>query len=176
MDFAAIARPIQAFLAGRDAPVALIGALALHCHGVSRATADLDLLTVQSAREDLVAFLEERGFETLHASNGYSNHLSSGAPRQRVDVVYVDAGTARQVFAGAFLSSAIHGLEILVPRAEHLIAMKVRAMKNDPDRRLQDLADIQALMRARDLDRAEIRAYFERDSLEPLYDQLEATL
>ncbi|HVS13746.1 MAG TPA: nucleotidyl transferase AbiEii/AbiGii toxin family protein [Thermoanaerobaculia bacterium] len=176
MDFAAVAPPIQAFLAERDAPVALVGALALQCHGVARATADLDLLTVQSVREELVAFLEACGYETLHVSTGYSNHLAKGEGKQRVDIVYVDAATARQLFAGAVTRDALPGLEIAVPRAEHLIAMKVRAMSNDPSRRFQDLADVQALMRTTDLDRAEVRAYFEREELGTLYDQIEESL
>jgi len=176
VDFAAVARSIQAFLAARDAPVALIGALALQCHGVSRATADLDLLTVQSVREELVAFLEGSGYETLHVSTGYSNHLASGEESRRVDVVYVDPATGRQVFDGAVVREALPGLEIAVPRAEHLVAMKVRAIKNDPTRRFQDLADVQALMRGADLDRAEVRGYFDREGLESLDDEIEASL
>jgi hypothetical protein len=38
------------------------------------------------------------------------------------------------------------GTTLLVPRPEHLAAMKVQAMKNDPSRTFQDLADIQALL------------------------------
>jgi hypothetical protein len=123
-----------------------------------------------------VAFLEASGYETLHVSTGYSNHLAKGAGRQRVDLVYVDAATARRLFDGAVVREALPGLEIAVPRAEHLIAMKVRAMSNDPNRRFQDLADVQALMRAAELDRAEVRAYFEREELGPLYDQIEESL
>jgi len=39
------------------------------------------------------------------------------------------------------------------PRAENLVAMKVLAAKNGPTRRLQELADVEALRRARNASR-----------------------
>ena len=59
-----------------------------------------------------------------------------------------------------------------VPRAEHLVAMKVHAMRNDPSRTLQEMADIQFLMRRPGVDDAEIRAYFERAGLEDRYHEI----
>jgi hypothetical protein len=49
----------------------------------------------------------------------------------------------------------------LVPKPEHLAAMKVHAMSNDPSRVFQDMADIQFLMKLPGVDREEIRRYFE---------------
>jgi len=63
-----------------------------------------------------------------------------------------------------------------VPRAEHLAAMKVQAMRNDPSRLMQDLADVQYLLRLPGTDRAEVRGYFEKAGLAEWYDKLVATL
>jgi hypothetical protein len=63
-----------------------------------------------------------------------------------------------------------------VPRAEHLAAMKVQAMRNDPSRLLQDLADVQYLLRLAGTDRDEVRSYFDRAGLREWYDKLVVTL
>jgi hypothetical protein len=70
--------------------VAVIGGLGLVGHGVTRATVDLDLVTEAAAQDHLVAFLESQGYETLHRSAGYSNHLHENPERGRVDFVYLD--------------------------------------------------------------------------------------
>jgi hypothetical protein len=63
-----------------------------------------------------------------------------------------------------------------VPRPEHLVAMKVQSMKNDPSRALQDMADVQALLRLPDVDQAEARAYFDRAGLLEEYDAIRRRL
>ena len=176
MRFVEVAREIRSFLEQRDAPVALVGALALAAYGVARATRDLDLLTLRSVQPELVSFLESLGYETLHVSSGYSNHLHADAGRGRVDVVYVDPATAEQIFGAVEEREVLAGLTFAVPRPEHLIAMKARAIRNDARRRLQDMADVQSLLRATDLDRSEARGYFEALGLGPLFDEIEAGL
>jgi hypothetical protein len=171
VDFAAALRLVVETLEQRSVPVAVVGGLALHAFGVGRATIDVDVVTLRKAQEGLIAFLESRGYETLHRSTGYSNHLSS-EPHGRIDVVYVDEATAARLFAGATRREILPGVFALVPRAEHLIAMKVRAMANDPRRRIQDLADIQRLLELPEVDRAEARGYFERLGLEHWYDEI----
>ena len=64
----------------------------------------------------------------------------------RVDLIYVDGVTADRLFEGAEKSFRLGGHELSVPRAEHLAAMKVHAMKNDPGRALQEMADIRFLL------------------------------
>ena len=85
VDFVEVGRKLRSFLEGLNAPVAVVGALALGAHGVARATRDLDLLTVRAVQAALVSFLESLGYETLHVSPGYSTHLHADAARGRVD-------------------------------------------------------------------------------------------
>ena len=127
-------------------PYALVGGLGLHAYGNSRATFDLDLVTRSEAQEPLVGALEELGYETVHRSAGYSNHSHSDPEWGDIDVVYVDAATARQLFPACARTLKLGDREVPVPSAEHLIAMKVQALRNDPSRELQDLADIQYLL------------------------------
>jgi hypothetical protein len=176
MDFAAVYQLVADFLIGRGAPVAVVGGLALHGHGVSRATLDLDLVCEAEIQEALVGFLEAQGYETLHRSAGFSNHLHGSPDRGRLDIVYVDQATARPLFAGSRPLLKLGDHKALVPRAEHLAAMKVQAIKNDPRRELQDLADVQALLRLPGVDAAEVRGYFERAGLLEKYDAIQRSL
>jgi hypothetical protein len=176
MDFARVYGMVAAFLEERGARVAVIGGLGLHGHGVTRATVDLDLVAEAAVQDALVAFLESHGYETLYRSAGYSNHVHTVDGLGRVDLVYVDPETAETLFSGCAPRLELGSRVALVPRAEHLAAMKVEAMKNDESRELQDLADIQALLRIPGVDAPEVRGYFQRAGLLDRYDAIERTL
>lgn len=172
MDFRRNLVDIGAFLDESGHPWALVGALALSAYGIARTTVDLDLLTETEAQETLVAFLAELGYETLHRSRGYSNHLHPDAGRGRVDVLYVGRDTRERLFASARRLPGPEGTEILVPKPEHLVAMKVQAMKNDPSRTFQDLADIRQLLTLPGINPEEVRGYFEKHDLSHRYEEI----
>lgn len=157
-------------------PHAVVGALGLHAYGHSRATFDLDLVTVQAAQSPLVEALQALGYETLHVSPGYSNHQHPDPDWGGLDVIYVDEATAGLLFPRCSRRLKLGSREAPVPRAEHLVAMKVRAMRNDPARLVQDLADVQHLLRLPETDRAEVRGYFEKAGMLDWYDRLIATI
>ncbi len=161
MELAVVVGEVRGFLDREEIPFAIVEALALHTYGYSRATNDVDLLVGIEAQDRLITFLEERGFETLHRSGGYSNHLHADPALGRLDVIYVDADTRGKILAEARLAS-LGGMSVVVPKPEHLAAMKIHAMKNDPSRAFQELADIQFLMKLPGVDREEIRAYFDK--------------
>jgi len=165
VDFARELDVVQAFLAGERFRVAVIGGVALAAYGHPRMTLDLDVVTEAAAQEALVAFMQSQGFETLHRSSGYSNHRHADRTRGRVDFMYVRDATADKLFASARELPGPGGRSILVPKPEHLIAMKVQAMKDAPDRTWQDLVDIGHLFRLDGVNRDEVRQYFERAGL-----------
>ncbi|MEP6471505.1 MAG: hypothetical protein ABJC28_05780 [Acidobacteriota bacterium] len=176
MDFARVIDLVSGFFDREKFPFAVIGAFGLHAYGLTRATTDVDFVTESTARPSLVRFLEENGYETLYASEGYSNHLHPDPALGRVDLVYVSGGTAQELFGAADSDRLIAGRRVPVPRPEHLAAMKVHAIRNDPNRRYQELADIRFLMELPGVDRAQIRGYFISSGLEKLYEELERTL
>ena len=90
-------------------------------------TLDIDFVVDAGAREDLIEFMEAEGYQTLHRSHGYSNHLSSNQELGRVDFVYVQGETRRLLFSEARLLAGPGGLELPVATPEHLIAMKITA-------------------------------------------------
>jgi hypothetical protein len=152
---------IGAFLKDAGFPFAVVGGVALAGYGHPRMTLDLDVITDADAQDALVAFMESRGFTTLHRSSGYSNHLHANRAHGRVDFVFVRGETARRLFDGVRTVPGPGGRVISVPRPEHLIAMKVQAMKDAPERTWQELVDIGYLMTLEGVDRTEIRGYFE---------------
>ena len=172
MELAKVLRRIAGHLDSEGRPFALVGAMALAVLGMPRATLDLDLVVPHAAQDDLILFMEGLGYETLHRSSGYSNHLHPDESFGRVDFVYVRGQTQRRLFAEATERPGPGGLLVKVPRPEHLAAMKVLAMKNDPERRLQDLADVQRLLRLPGVDREEVRDQFTRHGLEEDWDEL----
>ncbi len=165
MQFEKVLSQVASFLEGRGFRVGVVGALGLHAYGLTRATADLDLVVERKAQPALLGLLDSLGYERLNVSDGYSNHLHALPSLGRLDLIYVDGSTADTLFAEARQVQLFPGLDAWVPRSEHLAAMKVPAMKNDPARTLQEMADIQFLLGLENVDEGAIRAQLERHGL-----------
>ena len=171
MDFGKVLNIITEFLDEGGFRYSLVGAFALSACGLSRATQDLDFAVEARAQDKLVSFLESLGYETLYRSQGYSNHIHALPDLGRVDFVYVFEPTATSFFDNSN-SVDFLGRNIMIPSPEHLAAMKVVAMKNDPCRTFRELADIQFLLTLPGVSRDEIRRHFEHHNLLERFDEL----
>lgn len=154
-------------------PYALIGGVALAAYGRPRTTLDLDFLVDASAQDDLIRFMEAEGYETLHRSAGFSNHLAADERRGRVDFVYVRGTTRDRVFAEARHLVGPGGRTVPVASPEHLVALKLASIEQDPGRTYQDLADIRFLMQTTDLDLEAVRRQFEKHGMKERFDELD---
>lgn len=175
MDFGGAIDRVAIVLAGGGWRWALAGGVALAAYGHARLTLDVDIVTERPAQPALIAALEADGYRTLYASSGFSNHRHDDPGRGRIDLIYVDAGTAETLFADTRELPGPNGRMITVPRPEHLIAMKVQAIKNAPERTWQDMADIGFLLALPGIDRDEARRHFERAGLLERWHDLERT-
>ncbi len=175
MEFTKVLSAVTRFLDEHGFPYALAGAFALAAYGLSRATEDIDFVVDARAQQGLIAFLESLGYETVYSSGGYSNHVHSLRAMGRVDCIYVDGPTATQLFEGAKVVP-IAGRSLRVPRPEHLAAMKILAIKNDPTRAFQEMADLQHILGLPGVNVNEIRGYFERYGLLEKFDELRRIL
>jgi hypothetical protein len=164
---------VTRFLSERGIRHGIAGAMALHAHGLTRATQDIDLVVEESAREALLTHLASLGYELLQSSEGFSNHLHPDRRWGRLDFIYVDPQTTDVLFKGAQALEIFPSARILVPKPEHLIAMKVQAIKSDPRRTLQDLADIQALLTLPGVDEERVRGYFLKHGLVARFEELQ---
>jgi len=171
MDVARVLEIVRPFFEARREPYALVGGLALLAYGAPRATFDVDLLALRSTRDELVRFLEAKGFVTLSVQPGFSSHQHGDAALGRVDLIYVSGSTADAVFAGCARKAIGAALDVPVPRPEHLVAMKVQAFAKDQTR-YSDLADLQYLLALPGLDRDEVRGYFEAAGLADYLERL----
>jgi hypothetical protein len=172
MDFVGVLDRIDAFLSSHGWRFALVGGVALAVYGNPRLTLDLDIVTEGKAQEALVAWMETAGYSTLYRSTGFSNHQHANATHGRVDFIYVREETASKLFAGVAIVPGPGGRPVPLPRKEHLIAMKVQAMKNDPARTWQELADIGYLLRLDGTNREEAREYFVKAGLSEKWEEL----
>jgi predicted nucleotidyltransferase len=144
----------------RATPHALIGAAAMAVHGVSRATADVDLLTVDGTvlRSDLWSPLQARGLQ-VRVNRGDSDDPLGGTVRmtdgtQTVDVVVGRHAWQRDILAAA-ITSSVDGVDVPVARASDLILLKLHA--GGP----KDAWDVRSLLEA-SRDPAALRAEVER--------------
>jgi hypothetical protein len=176
LNFQFVLGVVSAFLEEHGYRYAIIGGVALAAYGLPRTTVDADLVVDAVAQEDLIRFLESRGYETLNRSPGYSNHAHSDPDWGRLDFVYVAGETSDKLFTSCRRLPGPGGGEVPVPKPEHLAALKVLAMRNDPSRTLQEMVDIRFLLTLPGVDRREVRGYFERHGLEGRMDELERTL
>ncbi len=172
MDFGTVLGVISGFLDEKGYRYAVIGGVALAAYGLPRNTVDLDLVVDSSAQDDLIRFLESLGYQTLHRSSGYSNHRHPDLNWGRVDFVYVEGETSRNLFNASRRSRGPRDLPIQLPKPEHLAALKVLAMKNDPSRTYQEMADIRFLLNLPGVDQQEIRSYFDRHGMKDKFDEL----
>jgi predicted nucleotidyltransferase len=173
LDFSSVLRRLVTWLELERIPFALTGGLALHAYGYTRFTADVDLLIVRAFQDLVIERMEAEGYETLYRSEGYSNHLHSDTGLGRIDFIWVDDSTAEKIFSST-RQVAVQDIALPVPRPEHLVAMKLQAIRNDPSRRLRDLADIQQLMRVAGVDQEQIREYFRQYDLLKEYDEVKS--
>jgi len=150
---------------------ALIGAFALKAYGYTRATQDVDFIARQNDRKKIIVNLESLGFETLYSSTGYSNHLHPLSGLGRIDFVYVKGDTAESIFKETVRILLFDNLTVPVVRPEHIVALKVFAMKNDPDRALREMADIKELLNLPEINLQEVQKYFKKyGQMERYYD------
>ena len=147
---------------------AVIGAYALYSYGYVRATCDIDFLTELQAQKSVIAFLENLGFKTTHCSSAFSNHVHP-VGSTRVDIMYVEGDTAREMFDAARNRLVFEDKEVPVVCPEHLIALKLFAAKNNPNRRLRDLADIKEIVARTELSGDTVRTLFQKYGLERYY-------
>ena len=136
----------------------------------------MDFVTDSHAQSKLAPFLEALGYKTLHTSSGYSNHTHEDAAMGRLDFVYVSGDTSRRLLGSTEKMLVLGDISLPVPRAEHLAAMKIQAMKNYPERTFQEMADVLFLLRLPGIDEEEVKGYFEKQGLVDKYHEIKKIL
>jgi len=115
--------------------------------GYIRNTVDLDLLVPEESRSQWLDLMRGLGYRILHEVSALAQFEpgNSGAPP--VDLMFVDQATWEKLTEGA-TPIDLAGENILLPRPEHLVALKVHAA-NSPTRTKPELdwEDIRQIVR-----------------------------
>ncbi len=167
MEFKKIFRLLIEFFEKEQVQYALVGAFALMAYGYARATQDVDFIMRLTDRDKVIQFLENFGYETIYKSTGYSNHIHKMPQLGRIDFIYIKGRTADLVFSNVKRLLILDDISVPVVSPQHLIALKVFAMKNNPDRVFNEIADIKRLVQLTGIKPNEVKGYFEK------YGQLE---
>ena len=172
MDAARLLSLLRPHLSACGARWMLAGGFALAAWGSTRATADLDLIVDDAVRGELLRRLAGEGFETVFTSEGFTNLLHPDSELGRLDLIWVEGETSRRLFESSTERSLPGGPAVPVPAPEHLVEMKVRAIRNRPTRVFRDAEDLRVLLGLGVLDRNAARESFVRGGLLELWERL----
>lgn len=135
----------------------LIGGFAVNFYKVSRQTADVDFLITKEDFGKISAMLKEVGYKNISDQENFNQLQNSDAALMDVDFMFVDEDTLAQIKKEG-QPSKIAGQEFLVPSLNHLIALKLHAIRYNPKiRLLKDLPDIINLVRINKINVADVK-------------------
>lgn len=132
----------------------LIGGFAVNVYGYGRVTHDFDLLMTDEGFAQARPILEKVGYQILKHEKLCARLRHKDANLEPgffdIDVVFVDKHTFDEIWKIG-KEAEILGTKFVVPSLEHLIAMKLHALNNNP-RRTQDFVDIGELVKENGID------------------------
>jgi hypothetical protein len=171
MEFKKIITAILLELEKHKIPYTLIGAVAMGFWGVRRDTVDVDILVKERDREKVLNLMESFGYDHIVSSNFADQFAHVVTDMGLVDFLY----TRKE--KGIIESSRIFrvgDIDIQVAIPEDIIGMKLDGINNNPDRELQDLADIKVIVEllGKDIDWEKIKEYCKITGMEDMYEKI----
>lgn len=129
----------------------VIGGLAINFYGYSRETADLDLLVDRERRDDWKEMLLEAGYSIEHDADNFLQLVPPGGRQWPIDLMFVSPNTFGPMWQKS-REVSIYGVCLRLPCLEHLIALKLHALKNTRAHRfLKDFQDLEGMIRVNHL-------------------------
>lgn len=130
----------------------VIGGHAVNAHGYSRFTKDLDLLICKTDAEKWLSAIKAEGYVVRHDGGNFlqlSNIANDAAP---LDLMLVSEATFSQMKEAA-KTVQIENLPFLIPSLDHLLSLKLHALKYGPAHRgYKDLMDVLSLVDVNHID------------------------
>ena len=147
VDFERVLRTLLADFNCHQIRYAAIGGFALGVLGVPRATMDLDFLVRRDDLHKLRGILTTLGYQRNVQTENVSQYRHADALWGSVDIVHAFRKASLAMLTRAKSYPVFSGTqEVRVVDPEDVIGLKVQAMVNDPDRRSQEMADIERVM------------------------------
>lgn len=126
--------------------VILVGGWAVNEHGYSRETRDIDWIASETQQDSVTKTMLSAGFEVGTTSGLVTRFFPPSPALPVIDFLWVDPKTFTTLDAGKAMTGRHNSLPLL--RLDHLIAMKIHALKNNEERKGRDLIDIRYLLEA----------------------------
>ncbi len=147
MDFKTVLESLLKRFEEREIRYGLMGGFALGLWGAARATVDLDFLVRREDMEKVSQIMQELGYERKFTSENVSQFISPLKLFGEVDFLHAFRQASIEMLNGAVEKEIFGGeAKIKVLRPEDLIGLKLQAIKNNPSRKEQDLADVESLV------------------------------
>jgi len=165
---------IEREASSRKLPYLVIGGYAVIAHGYPRLTFDFDLAIERTRRTEWLACVAALGYAVQH-DGGTFLQLRSDQHSWEVDLMLLNEDTFRKLFK-ASVEMATGGVQVRFPSVEHLIALKVHALKNTRTRRfLKDFQDVVELVMRNKINLADpaMRDIFMRYGDNELYEKIQ---
>jgi len=132
-------------------PCVLIGGFAINFYKVTRNTLDVDFLITKDDFKKIKDSLIEAGYAENFATD-VAVRMSNKKGVLDIDFMIVDETTRSKIIEGG-RSVEVVGEKLIIPSVNHLIALKLHAMKHNPKNRLwKDLPDVINLIKANKID------------------------
>jgi predicted nucleotidyltransferase len=156
----------------------VIGGLAVNFHGYSRDSADLDLLIRREVREQWLAMFAELGYSVDKEKDAFIQLSPPKEGAWPVDLMMVREPTFRPMLENG-KEVEMFGARMLIPCLEHLLALKLHALKHSHlGRFLKDFLDVENLVRVNkvNLRSNKIRQLFAKYGTMELYEKVSQAL
>jgi hypothetical protein len=129
----------------------LIGGHAVNLHGLSRQTADLDLIIDPADTEWWCTALLSHGYQQYHRTPAFIQFSPLIKGSWPVDLSLVHGETFEKLYETSEQKD-FDGNTVQVASALHIVAMKLHALKSrNPEGALKDMSDILGLLRILDV-------------------------
>ncbi len=130
----------------------VIGGHAVIAHGYARQTGDLDLLVRKAERQEWKDYLRSQAYDIYHEQEVFTQFNPPGRDQWPLDIMWANDPTFEGMWAEA-KDIAIGGVSVKIPCVEHLLALKLHAVKYAmPHRQAKDTLDILHLLKANRID------------------------
>lgn len=148
----------------------MVGGYALIANKVQRMTFDIDFMVTESDCEKLEPDVLSAGYTVFNRKSAFVQFKSEKPGLRDLDFLIGDLRTVEALFAQG-KEVSIAGETFVVPKLQHLIAMKLHAIAGNKKRQIKDFPDIVQLMSANGIDpsRKDIKEMFKRYNALDLY-------
>jgi hypothetical protein len=143
---------------GEGLQAVLVGGNAVNLYAYRRTTFDVDLLVRESDSQRWLTFFEQRGYQIFHRTPNFIrlHFVDDPAKALPVDLMLADEETFRGIRAESRRCEVAKGIQLSIPSALHLIAMKLHALKSQA--RFERGADFQDVIHLIQTEKIDIRS------------------